>query len=181
MCVLPGRDGGGEHGRVGEGREGRATPFRPVHHPPPSSTCSPSSHIRQPARHRAETLMMLMPAELAAGSAGCLLWGGLRRLSLSGVRSGGLGRLMIAVVIRPPLLLSRPLSSALRLRFERLEVKWAELSNTVFLYCSNVRDHSIYTADCCTICFLFCCIICNVSFIAVCCGFNALIYTVKCF
>ncbi|TNN66352.1 hypothetical protein EYF80_023391 [Liparis tanakae] len=52
---------------------------------------------------------------------GGLLCGALRRLSPSGVKAGGLGRLMIAVVIRLPLLLSLPLSSVLRLRFERLE------------------------------------------------------------
>lgn len=74
---------------------------------------------------------MLVPAELVVvwmlgaagrpGGGGGLLWGGPWRPSPSGVRAGGVGRLMMAVVIRPPLQLILLLSSLFRLRFDRLE------------------------------------------------------------
>lgn len=77
--------------------------------------------------HRAETLTMLMPAALvvvwmlgdAAWLKGGLLCTGPWRPSPSGLRSGGAGRLMIAVVIRPPLQLILLLLSSFRFRLER--------------------------------------------------------------
>lgn len=79
--------------------------------------------------HRAETLTTPTPAELAVvwmlGDAawlrreGGLLCTGPWRPSPSGLRSGGAGRLMIAVVIRPPLQLTLLLLSSLRFRLER--------------------------------------------------------------
>lgn len=61
---------------------------------------------------------MLGDAEWLKGAGGLLCtdpW----RLSPSGLRSGGAGRLMIAVVIRPPLQLIRLLLSSFRFRLER--------------------------------------------------------------
>lgn len=77
--------------------------------------------------HRAETLTMLMPGALVVvwmlGDAewlkGGLLCTGPWRLSPSGLRSGGAGRLMIAVVMRPPLQLILLLLSSFRFRLER--------------------------------------------------------------
>lgn len=81
--------------------------------------------------HRAETLTMLMPVELVVvgmlgeaewlKGAGVLLCTGPWRPSPSGLRSGGAGRLMIAVVIRPPLQLILLLLSSFRFRLERPE------------------------------------------------------------
>lgn len=88
------------------------------------------SYIFQPHSHRAETLTMLAPAELVVvwmlkGGGWLGGWGGLRcggpwNPSPSGVKAGGVGRLMMAVVIRPLLQLILLLSSVLRLRLERL-------------------------------------------------------------
>lgn len=79
--------------------------------------------------HRAETLMMPSPVELVVvwmlgdavwlSRAGGLLFTGPWRPSPSGLRSGGAGRLMIAVVIRLPLQLILLLLSSLRFRLER--------------------------------------------------------------
>lgn len=98
-----------------------------------SRWCAPLLHcIFSPLRvtlksHRAETLTMLMPAALVVvwmlGDAewlkGGLLCTGPWRLFPSGLRSGGAGRLMIAVVIRPPLQLILLLLSSFRFRLER--------------------------------------------------------------
>lgn len=88
------------------------------------------SYICQPHSHRAETLTMLAPAELVVvwmlkgggwlGGRGGLRCGGPWSPSPSGVKAGGVGRLMMAVVIRPLLQLILLLSSVLRLRLERL-------------------------------------------------------------
>lgn len=88
--------------------------------------------------HRAETLTMLVPAELVVvgmlgrlgrlgvegwlGGGGGLLSGrGPWRPSPSGLKAGGAGRLMMAVVIRPLLQLILLRLSVFRLRLERLE------------------------------------------------------------
>lgn len=63
---------------------------------------------------------MLGDAEWLRG-AGALLWMGPWRPSPSRFRSGGAGRLIIAVVIRPPLQLILPLLSSFRFRLERPE------------------------------------------------------------
>lgn len=88
------------------------------------------SNISQ-KNHRAETLTMLVPAELVVvgmlgvvgwlGGGGGLLCMGPWRPSPSGLRAGGAGRLMMAVVIRPLLQLILLRLSVFRLRLERLE------------------------------------------------------------
>lgn len=92
------------------------------------ASSAPSLHFFVTLKgHRAETLTMLMPAALAVvwmlGDAewlkGGLLCTGPWRLSPSGLRSGGAGRLMIAVVSRPPLQLILLLLSSFRFRLER--------------------------------------------------------------
>lgn len=98
--------------------------------PPLSLLCLLLSDISLAGNHKAETLTMLVPAELvvvwmlgAAGwprGGGGLLCGGRWRPSASGAKAGGVGRLMMAVVMRPLLQLILLLSSVLKLRFERL-------------------------------------------------------------
>lgn len=73
--------------------------------------------------HRADTLTMLIPAELAVVwmLGGCdLRCNGPWRPSPSEDKAGGDGRLMMAVVMRPLLLLILLLSSGFTFRFERL-------------------------------------------------------------
>lgn len=88
------------------------------------------SYIFQHESYSAETLTMLLPAELVLvwmpeaagwpGGGGGLRCGGPWSPSPSGAKAGGAGRLMIAVVMRPLLQLTLLLSSVFRLRFERL-------------------------------------------------------------